>query len=426
MPKGTTHMKLETLQVKQLTQDPNNARKHDENNLKAIEGSLVAFGQRKPIVIDKDGVIVAGNGTVRAAERLGWETIQAVRVPADWTDDQIKAFALADNRTAELASWDTDVLNLQLRELSDAGVDVAEFGFVTPDTPILDIETFEDEVPDLPETPITQIGDVWQLGAHRLVCGDATDPEIVGQALDGELADCVFTDPPYNVAYEGGTKDKLTIQNDDMGNEQFADFINASYKAMLANTKEGGPIYVCHADSSGEIFRRELVEAGWLLKQCLIWVKDALVLGRQDYNWMHEPILYGWKPGAAHSWFGPFTNTTVLDDPKSLAGLSKNELVELLTQAIEHSTVIREKRPRRNDIHPTMKPIGLVARLLKNSMVKGQIVLDSFGGSGSTLIAAEQLGLRAGIVELDPKYCDAIIKRWENLTGQKAERIAGR
>jgi len=419
-------MKLETLKVRELTQDPNNARKHDENNLQAIQGSLTAFGQRKPIVIDKDGVIVAGNGTVQAAERLGWDTIQAVRVPADWTDDQVKAFALADNRTAELASWDTDVLNLQLRELGDAGVDVAEFGFVTPDTPILDIETFEDEVPDLPETPVTQLGDVWQLGAHKLVCGDAKDAAVLGQALAGNLADCVFTDPPYNVAYQGGTKDKLTIQNDDMGNEQFADFINASYTAMLANTKEGGAIYVCHADSSGEIFRRELVESGWLLKQCLVWVKDALVLGRQDYNWQHEPILYGWKPGAAHSWYGPFTNTTVLDDAKNLAGLSKNELVDLLTQALEVSTVIREKRPRRNDIHPTMKPIGLVARLLKNSMVKGQIVLDPFGGSGSTLIAAEQLGLQAAIVELDPKYCDATIQRWENLTGQKAERIAGR
>jgi len=419
-------MKLETLKVRELTQDPNNARKHDENNLQAIQGSLTAFGQRKPIVIDKDGVIVAGNGTVQAAERLGWDTIQAVRVPADWTDDQVKAFALADNRTAELASWDTDVLNLQLRELGDAGVDVAEFGFVTPDTPILDIETFEDEVPDLPETPVTQLGDVWQLGAHKLVCGDAKDAAVLGQALAGNLADCVFTDPPYNVAYQGGTKDKLTIQNDDMGNEQFADFINASYTAMLANTKDGGAIYVCHADSSGEIFRRELVESGWLLKQCLVWVKDALVLGRQDYNWQHEPILYGWKPGAAHSWYGPFTNTTVLDDAKNLAGLSKNELVDLLTQALEVSTVIREKRPRRNDIHPTMKPIGLVARLLKNSMVKGQIVLDPFGGSGSTLIAAEQLGLQAAIVELDPKYCDATIQRWENLTGQKAERIAGR
>lgn len=419
-------MKLETLKVKDLTQDPNNARKHDDNNLKAIEGSLKNFGQRKPIVIDKAGVIVAGNGTVQAAERLGWETIQAVRVPADWTDDQVKAFALADNRTAELASWDDSVLSLQLRELTDAGVDVAEFGFITPETPITDIETFEDEVPELPENPTTQLGDVWQLGAHRLVCGDATDAQVLGQALNGELADCIFTDPPYNVAYQGGTADKLTIQNDDMGDAQFASFINASYAAMLSNTKDGGAIYVCHADSSGEIFRRELVQTGWLLKQCLIWVKDSLVLGRQDYNWQHEPILYGWKPGAAHSWYGPFTNTTVIDHAKDLSKLSKQELLEMLQQGFEASSVVREKRPRRNDIHPTMKPIALVSKLLKNSMVKGQIVLDSFGGSGSTLIAAEQLGLRAAIVELDPKYCDATIKRWENLTGEKAELINAR
>jgi DNA modification methylase len=417
-------MKIEQLKVSDLTQDPNNARKHDENNLKAIEGSLKQFGQRKPIVVNADNVIVAGNGTVSAAQRLGWEKIAAVRTPADWTDDQIKAFALADNRTAELASWDTEVLNLQLRELNDAGMDVAEFGFITPETPILDIETFQDEVPDLPEKATTQVGDVWQLGNHRLVCGDSTKAEILRQALDGELADCVFTDPPYNVAYQGGTKDKLTIQNDDMGNEQFARFLQDSYTAMLKNTKEGGPIYVCHADSSGEIFRRELVEAGWLLKQCLIWVKDSLVLGRQDYNWQHEPILYGWKPGAAHAWYGPFTNTTVIDHAQDLTGKTKQELLEILQAGFEASTVIREKRPRRNDIHPTMKPIGLVSKLLKNSMTKGQIVLDPFGGSGSTLITAEQLGLRAALVELDPKYCDATITRWQNLTGEKAELIS--
>jgi DNA modification methylase len=416
-------MKLETLAISNLTLDPNNARTHDNANLEAIAGSLTQFGQRKPIVIDQNNVVVAGNGTVTAAQSLGWTEIQAVRVPADWDADRIKAFALADNRTAELAGWNQEVLNQQLRELEEVGIEVASFGFEVPDIPILDIETFEDEYPE--EVAVrTQLGDVWQLGKHRLVCGDSTNPDVVKTALGGQEADCVFTDPPYNVAYEGKTKDKLTIQNDDMTDNQFGKFLFDFYAAAISNTKAGGPIYVCHADSEGESFRHNMVASGWLLKQCIIWVKNSLVLGRQDYNWQHEPILYGWKPGAAHSWYGPFTNTTIFEsEKKDLTKLSKQELQEILEQAFTTSTVVREKRPSRSSIHPTMKPIALVSKLLKNSCVKDDLVLDQFGGSGSTLIACEQLGLRAGLVELDPKYCDATIQRWENLTGEKAELV---
>ena len=419
-------MKLETLEIQFLRPDPENARAHDEKNLKAIAGSLQQFGQRKPIVITKDNVIVAGNGTVEAAKRLQWETIQAVRVPEDWTIDQIKAFALADNRTAELATWNQSILEKQLLELDRAGIQIAEFGFELPDIPLTDVLTYEDEVPAVPENPRTKIGDIWKLGNHRLVCGDALDHNVISKALDGEKADCVFTDPPYNVAYEGGTKDKLTIQNDDMSDAEFSEFLYKFYKAALDNTKEGGPIYVCHADGSGNAFRNSMLKSGWLLKQVLIWAKDSLVLSRQDYNWQHEPILYGWKPGAAHSWYGPFTNTTLLDTPmEELAKLKKEELVDILTKGFETSTIIREKRPRRNDLHPTMKPIALVARLLKNSCLAGDRVLDPFAGSGSTLITCEQLGLKAAVVELDPKYCDVIVQRWENLTGLKAELVNG-
>jgi site-specific DNA-methyltransferase (adenine-specific) len=417
-------MKIQTLQIKDLTPDPNNARQHDDKNLKAIQGSLKEFGQRKPIVITQSGVIVAGNGTVEAAKRLGWLEIQAVTVPGDWTPEQTKAFALADNRTAELASWNETTLNKQLEELEQAGFEISDWGFETPEIPVLDIETFEDEVPEMPEKPNTNLGDLWQLGNHRLVCGDSTDSKVLSKALDGELADCVFTDPPYNVAYQGGTKDKMTIQNDDMGDAEFEKFIMGFYTASIENTKEGGPIYLCHPDKGGHIFRKLFVDSGWLLKQVLIWVKDSLVLSRSDYNWQHEPILYGWKPGAAHSWYGPFTNTTILElEKRDWAKLSKDELVEFITSGFESSTVIREKRPRRNDLHPTMKPIALVARMLKNSCIKNDRVLDPFGGSGSSLIACEQLGLRASVIELDPKYCDVIITRWENLTGQKAELL---
>jgi DNA modification methylase len=416
-------MKLEKIAISKLTLDLNNARAHDDKNLKAIEGSLTEFGQRKPIVIDQNNVIVAGNGTVTAAKALGWTEIEAVRVPADWDADRIKAFALADNRTAELATWNQEVLEQQLRELEEAGIEVAGFGFEVPDIPILDIETFEDEYPE-EITRRSKLGDVWQLGNHRVVCGDSCDPQVVKTALSDRQADCVFTDPPYNVAYEGGTKDKLTIQNDDMGDEEFSQFLFKFYSAAIQNTKEGGPIYVCHADSAGEAFRHNMESSGWLLKQCLIWVKDRLVLGRQDYNWQHEPILYGWKPGAAHAWYGPFTNTTVMEFEKTdYTKMNKAELLEVLEQAFQSSSVVREKRPTKNDIHPTMKPISLVSRLLKNSCVKGDIVLDQFGGSGSTLIACEQLGLQAAIVELDPKYVDAILQRWENFTGQKAELV---
>lgn len=416
-------MEINSVRVSDLISDPNNARKHDEKNIEAIKGSLTQFGQRKPIVV-QGNIVIAGNGTLEAARQLEWDEIDIVQVPEDWTKDQAKAFALADNRTAELASWDNDVLQQQLSELEEIGMSVADFGFQAAEVPIIDVETFEDEMPPIPEEPTSKVGDMYKLGEHYLLCGDSTKTENISKVLQGRLADCVFTDPPYNVAYEGGTKDKMTIQNDNMDEYQFSEFLYNFYDAAYQNTKEGGPIYVCHADSSGNAFRNNMLKSGWLLKQCLIWVKNSLVLSRQDYNWQHEPILYGWKPGAAHSWYGPFTNTTVLDHAKELLEKkNKDEIIEFLKEALEVSTAIRENRPSRNDIHPTMKPVNLVARLLKNSMVRGQIVLDPFGGSGSTLIAAEQLGVKAAIVELDPKYVDAIIKRWENLTGLKAELV---
>jgi len=416
-------LKVETVSLEWLTFDPQNARKHSDENLSAIAESLKQFGQRKPIVVSDKNVIVAGNGTVEAALLLGWKTIDVVRAPAEWTEQQLMAFALADNRSAELAEWNDDILDAQLRELAEAGVELGSLGFEVPDLPVVDVETFEDEVPELPSDPKTQPGDVWILGNHRLVCGDATSSEIVGQALNGQLADVVFTDPPYNVAYVGGTKDQLSIQNDDMGDEQFEDFLGGFYRAAFEHTKEGGPIYVCHAHTAGEYFSRQMKAAGWMLKQCLVWAKDQMVLSRQDYNWQHEAIHYGWKPGAAHPWHGPFTNTTVLDfENKDWDKLSKKELLEFVRAAFDVTTIVREKRPRKNETHPTMKPIALISRMLKNSAAKNDLVLDPFAGSGSTLIACEQLGLSSANVELDPKYCDVIVERWESLTGRKAER----
>lgn len=415
-------MKIETINITDVVTDPNNARRHNDKNLKAIIGSLTQFGQRKPIVVNKNNTVIAGNGTLEAAKQLGWPTIDIVRVPDTWTDDQIKAFALADNRSSELAQWDDSVLAQQLLELDDAGWDISELGFNQRQLPKPG-EQIEDEIPTTPPNPTSKLGNIYRLGKHHVVCGDSLDPATLAKACNGEQADIIFTDPPYNVAYTGGTKDKLTIQNDQMSETQFHQFILNAYQAMYQNSKEGAPIYVCHAESSGQAFRQALGESGWMLKQVLIWVKDALVLSRQDYNWIHEPIIYGWKPGAAHPWHGPFNETTVLDKLQDPRKMSKQELLTIVEQGLEHSTIIREPRPRRSVEHPTMKPINLIVRLLNNSATKNALVLDPFGGSGSTLIAAEQLGMRAAIVELDPKYVDVIVKRWENLTGETAELL---
>ena len=226
------------------------------------------------------------------------------------------------------------------------------------------------------------------------------------------------------MAYQGGTKDKLTIENDSMSDAQFEAFLLSAYEAMFANTKPGGAIYICHADGSSVAFRSKFIEAGFMLKQILIWVKDNFTLSRQDYNWQHEPIIYGWKPGSAHNWYGPYSDSTVQEfGEKDIAKMNKDKLVEILQNAMKASTVVRVDRPRRNAEHPTMKPVELITRLLSNSAKRGMRILDPFGGSGSTLIAAETLGMKASLVELDPKYCDVIVKRWETLTGQKAELV---
>ena len=421
--KGTPALTIETLPISELTPDPNNARRHDAANLLAIAGSLEQFGQRKPIVIDQRNVVVAGNGTLDAAKKLGWTSIQAVRVPADWSPTQIKAFALADNRTAELASWDKATLESQLAELDDLGWELKGIGFEyeAPD----DLSNLiEDTLPGEIQTR-SMTGQIWKLGVHRLLVGDATKTTDVQRLMGDEQADLIITDPPYNVDYHGGTDDELTIANDSMSADDFAQFLNDAYAAMFPVTKDGAPIYVFHADSSGHQFRNEFIKTGWLLKQCLVWVKNSFVMGRQDYHWQHEPILYGWKPGASHLWYGQRNKATILDDAADISKLGKTELLEIVRQLSETTSIIREDKPKRNGDHPTMKPINLLARLMSNSSKRGDLVLDTFGGSGSTLITAEQLGRRCNILEFDPRYADVIIARWEKFTGGSAELIDG-
>jgi len=257
-----------------------------------------------------------------------------------------------------------------------------------------DNEALEDDFDveaNLPEEPITKLGDVWMLGKHRLACGDSTSSGAFTKLMNGQQADLVLTDPPYNVDYEGATKDKLKIQNDKMQDEQFLQFLTDAFTRMYEHSKKGAAIYVFHADSEGYNFRTAFKQAGYSLRQCLIWVKNSLVMGRQDYQWQHEPILYGWKDGASHVWYADRKQTT---------------LVEF-------------DRPQKSAEHPTMKPVGLCGYFIANSSKEGDIVLDPFGGSGSTLIACEQTGRTCYIVELDEKYCDVIVKRYETFTGEK-------
>ena len=394
-------MKLEIMQIPSLTLDPNNARTHDTTNLEAIAGSLTQFGQRKPIVIDKNNVVVAGNGTVTAAKSLGWTEIQAVRVPADWDADRIKAFALADNRTAELANWNQQILTDQLRELELLGFDVVELGFELPEIQVEE-ESLDEEIPELPDNPVTVPGDLWKLGEHYLLCGDSTKTSDYEILMQGELADIVVTDPPWNVNYGAVKKGnpmgykQRTIMNDHMGEDDWASFVDGFTSNFGAFSKPGAPLYCVMSAQEWPVIDDSLRRAGFHWSSTIIWAKDSLVLSRKDYHTQYEPIWYGWNSS------GP-------------------RLVELKDR--KQSDLWQVARPKRSELHPTTKPVELIARALQNSSKRGDLLLEPFGGSGSHLIAAEQTNRRCRAMELDPKYCDVIVKRWETLTGQKAELV---
>jgi DNA modification methylase len=420
-----TELKIETVSISTLSPDPANARKHDGRNLTAIASSLEKFGQRKPIVVTPDSIVVAGNGTLEAAKSLGWTQIAVARTPIGWTWDQIKAFALADNRTAELAEWDDKVLAEQLLELDANGWDLKDIGFETLEPPTLVEILEEDLVPGLPEIPTAKMGQIYQLGRHRLMCGDSTNKAHVERLMDSQLADLVVTDPPYNVAIENSQG--MKIQNDDMSNQEFKNFLTMCFKNLELSLKQGGAFYVWYASREHINFESSLNDAGFKVRQQLIWNKNTFILGRQDYHWKHEPCLYGWKDGAAHYFMDDRTQSTILENKKAnVNSMSKEEMQELIKELLSDkisTTILNEDKPSVNDLHPTMKPIKLIGRLIKNSSKQNEIVLDLFGGSGSTLIAAEQIARNCFMMEYDPKYVDVIIQRWENLTGLQAQLI---
>lgn len=412
-------MQIHDISISLLREYDNNPRNND-GAVDAVAASIREFGFKVPVIVDGDNVIVAGHTRVKAARKLGMSVVPCI-IADDLTPEQIKAFRLADNKVGELAGWDIEKLG---KELSEIDMDMSVFGFDAVEFEEFS-EVCEDEIPDVDEEgdPITKLGDIWQLGRHRLMCGDSTSVESVAMLMDGALADMILTDPPYNVAYEGRTKDKLDIMNDNMDDESFRAFLQDAFCAGDSALKKGGAFYIWHASSEGFNFIYACKAVGWEVKQCLIWNKNAFMLGRQDYQWKHEPCLYGWKSGASHYFVKNRKLTTVLNDGVDIDVMTSDELRELIREITEPSTVINENKPTRNGEHPTMKPVGLLSRQIRNSSRIGEKVLDLFGGSGSTLVACEQLDRVCYTMELDPKYCDVIVKRWETLTGEKAVKI---
>ena len=411
---------LETVPVGSLALDPDNARKHGRRNLEAIAGSLRQFGQRRPLVCVRVGEqtqVIAGNGTLEAARSLGWTEIVITVVPDDWTAEQAKAYALADNRTAELATWDEGVLAEQLGDLDALGFDLNSIGF--DGLPALDMPGGLDDPGEVPLDPVSSPGDLWICGPHRVLCGSSTDVVAVDDLFAGDHCQCVVTDPPYGVAYSSGHH--RAIVGDDSTDAELETLLRSSLGIACQHATDGAGAYVFHSDSKRVVFEDAMCRAGFFVHQTLVWVKQRLVLGRLDYQSQHEPILYGWKAGSRHSWYGGRRRTAlVADEAPDLERLTGDEALALVRELYSETTVIRHDRPAKSTEHPTMKPVGLLARLIVNSTKKGELVYDPFLGSGSTLIAAESQGRRCVGCELDPCYVDVIVRRWEKATSGKA------
>lgn len=388
--------KYKTVPVTRLIPYARNSRTHSEAQVGQIAASIKEFGFLSPIIVDGENGIIAGHGRVLAAQKLGLAELPCIEA-SHLTDAQRKAYVIADNKLATNAGWDVDLLKIELGELQGIGFDLELTGFSMDEIGDLLAETVEgntdeDACPEVAQDSVSKPGDIWVMGNHRLMCGDSTSIDAVAQLMDGQLADMLLTDPPYNVAYEGKTKESLTIQNDSMTNDSFRQFLLDAFIAADSAMKSGAVFYIWHADLEGYNFRGACFDAGWKVRQCLIWKKSTMVMGRQDYQWKHEPCLYGWKEGAGHLWAADRKQTTILEFDK----------------------------PSRNGEHPTMKPVALFEYQMLNNTKGQDIVLDLFGGSGTTAIACEKHGRAARLMELDPKYCDVIVKRWQEFSGKQA------
>ena len=376
-----------------------NARTHSEEQIKQIAASMREWGWTNPVLVDDAGGIIAGHGRVLAAQLLQIPEVPVI-VASGWTDAQKRAYIIADNKLALNAGWDNDMLADELASLRDGGFDLDLVGFdadeldgLLGDDDESDGLTDPDETPEPPAQPITRTGDVWVMGQHRLRCGDSTSAADMAALMGGGMADVWITDPPYNVDYTGKTKSAMKIAGDSMPATDFRAFLASAFTCARDVMKPGASFYIWHADVEGYNFRGACADVGLQVRQCLIWKKHAMVLGRQDYHWLHEPCLYGWKDGAGHLWASDRKQTTVLEFD----------------------------RPMRNADHPTMKPVALIEYQLLNNTKGGDVLLDSFGGSGTALIAAEKNGRIARLMEIDPRYCDVIVRRWQDFTGQQAQ-----
>ncbi|MBS1877858.1 MAG: site-specific DNA-methyltransferase [Acidobacteria bacterium] len=400
-----TGLQVVTWPVDRLIPFARNARTHSDEQVAQIAASIAEFGWTNPILAGADGIVIAGHARLLAARKLRMTEVPVI-VLDHLTETQRRALVLADNKLAENAGWDADMLRVELEALQEDGFDLDVVGFSDEELEDLLAEpesepapglTDEDAVPETPETAVTAPGDLWILGEHRLLCGDATEMAAVEKVMAGGLADMVFCDPPYGVNYGASMKDRLRgkthrkIANDNLG-EDFGPFLYDACANMLAVTK--GAIYICMSSSELHTLHRAFTEAGGHWSTFVIWAKNTFTMGRSDYQRQYEPILYGWKEGTDHFWCG----------------------------ARDQGDVWFVKKPVKNDLHPTQKPVELVERAIRNSSKTRDTVLDPFGGSGSTLIACERTGRQARLIELEPRYCDVIVERWQQHTGKKAQR----
>jgi DNA modification methylase len=395
---GIPGLRIQIRSVNSLAPYDRNARTHSDEQISQIARSIGQFGWTNPILAGPDNVVIAGHARLAAAKQLGVAEVPVI-VLGGLTEQQRRALVLADNQLASNAGWDEEILRAELMRLQAESYDLETIGFSDEQLQELLVQaepvvgnTDEDAVPDQPEVAVSAPGDVWRLGQHRLVCGDSTDREAVSKLMCGNLADLVFTDPPYNVAYEGYTEDRLTIAGDRMSPQDFIRFLQGAFANCRGAVKPGASLYVCHSSSWQREFQNALEAAGFEVRCQIVWAKNTFAWGFGRYKFQHEPIFYAHVSGQSDAWYGDRSQ----------------------------STLWQENKPVANRLHPTMKPVELIERALANSSKAGDLVLDLFGGSGSTLIACERQQRLARMVELDAKYCDVIIKRWQDFTGCEA------
>lgn len=386
----STTLEIEYIPIKDIKPYKRNAKLHPQEQIDQIKASIKEFGFNDPIAVWHDNEIIEGHGRLIAAKQMKMKEIPIIRLD-DLTDEQRRAYMLAHNQLTMNTGFDLEILTEEINSILD--IDMADFGFEDFVIEEPEEEVIEDEFDEeIPEEPKSKRGEIYQLGRHRLMCGDSTNKDDVLALMGGELADLLVTDPPYGVDYEG---EAGKIENDNLKDEEFLHFLEDAFRNADASMKAGSSFYIWYADSSSNTFRPACSNIGWTIRECLIWNKNSLVIGRQDYQWKHEPCLYGWKEGASHNWYSDRKQTTVLEFD----------------------------RPTASKLHPTMKPVALFDYLIKNSSKKEDNILDLFAGSGTTIMACEQNNRKAFAMEYDPRFVDVIIKRWEDFTGQKAVKL---